>query len=300
VVDLSTEIHACGAVGYDSQPSVRTPQIDLPAGRSMAVPRPFLKWAGSKQALLHHLVPHIPETYGRYYEPFLGSGALFFHLKPRRATLGDYGSELVETWEAIGADVERIIDHLSIQEVSKDSFYRIREGRSTDKIIRAAELIYLNKTCWNGLYRVNSAGKFNVPYGQPGNVNVCDAANLRACAKQISQHGVTIRQGDFASTLRPARGGDLVFLDPPYVTSHNKNGFRDYNERLFRWDDQIRLSKTAEKLRLRGARVIVSNANHPDVIALYPNFKSHVIQRSSTLSSNPQHRGKVTEVVLVG
>jgi len=233
---------------------------------------------------LQQIVPTLPKTYGRYYEPFLGSGALFFHLKPRRATLTDTSADLITTWVGLRDHCDTIIDHLRPLKPSKELFYRIRENRSSAPEKNAAEFIYLNRTCWNGLYRVNSKGKFNVPYGAPKTDFIFDEENIRACSKLLSQKEVTIRRADFERAVNRAREGDLVFFDPPYVTKHNFNGFRDWNEKLFSWSDQERLAKVAKELVERGVKVIVSNAEHEDIMALYPGFVRTSLSRTSTLS----------------
>jgi len=267
-------------------------------GRFSAVPRPFLRWAGSKQALLQSIVPLLPKSYGRYYEPFLGSGALFFHLKPKRATLTDVSGDLIQVWKAVRDNHSEILEYLRPLVPDRDLYYRIRSSRSEDPTVRSAEFIYLNKTCWNGLYRVNSKGQFNVPYGAPRSDTIIDEENLLECSRVLRGREVSIRQSDFAESLSRVKAEDLVYLDPPYVTKHNFNGFRDYNEKLFRWEDQIRLADLAERLRRKGAHVVVSNAFHKDILDLYPNFAAHTITRSSTLSSDKAFRGTVAEVVL--
>jgi DNA adenine methylase len=265
--------------------------------RLTALPRPFLRWAGSKQALLPRLSAVLPATFGRYYEPFVGAGALFFYLSPKQAVLSDASSELIDTWSAVKSNVEDLVNYLQPLRPERGLYYKIREGRSSDKVIRAGEFLYLNKTCWNGLYRVNANGKFNVPYGAPRTDFIFDEANIRACSRALNRSGIELKCCDFADAVIGAEG-DLVYFDPPYVTTHNNNGFRDWNEKLFRWDDQVRLSEEAERLRLSGVKVVVSNAKHKDIIALYPNFSVVEFERSSTLSSSPRYRGSVGEILL--
>ena len=240
----------------------------------------------------------IPEQYGRYYEPFLGSGALYFYLKPTRATLSDASSELIGVWRSVRDNPAFLIDYLAALKPDKSLFYKIRENRSDDELSRSAEFLYLNKTCWNGLYRVNSKGKFNVPYGAPRTDNLIDPDNLRECSKLLQNKNISISNRDFSHSLNSARRDDLVFLDPPYVTKHNNNGFKDYNEKIFSWEDQIRLAKLSELARLRGVKIIISNAHHSDVESLYPNFSKYIIERPSTLSSSSRFRGRVTEIVM--
>ena len=263
-------------------------------------PRPFLRWAGSKRAFLGQLVHHLPQTFNRYWEPFLGSGSLFFLLRPQQAWLSDMCAPLIATYRAVRDGPNGILRHLDAAEVSRAAYYRIRESDPTSRYARAARFIYLNKACWNGLYRVNSLGQFNVPYGMPKTNNVIDADNLRACAALLRTPTVTIANIDFEEALAGVRQGDLVYLDPPYVTRHNNNGFIDYNERLFSWRDQERLARVAKRLVERGAHVLVSNADHSDVIELFDDFERVRFERSSTLASDASKRGRVYEAIFVG
>ncbi len=267
------------------------------ASRSLSsLPRPFLRWAGSKRVLLPHIVPALPESFGTYWEPFVGSGSLFFLLQPRRAVLSDTCAELIATFCAVRDDPERVMAWFAGKKPDRDLYYHLRENQNTDASIRAAEFIYLNRTCWNGLYRVNSDGKFNVPYGRPKTDNLIDANHLDACSRALA--GVDLLVLDFDSVVADAEPGDLVFLDPPYVTGHNNNGFVDYNERLFSWADQERLAVTAHTLAERGVHVIATNANHRDIVALYHGFTVIELSRHSTLAATPSFRKKVSEVLL--
>lgn len=264
-----------------------------------AVPRPFLRWAGSKQRLLRQLVPLLPASFGRYYEPFLGGGSLFFLLKPKSAVLSDTCSDLIATYKAVADDVERVLSGLAgLDPLDREQYYRVRSARAPDRHERAAEFIYLNRAGWNGLYRVNSRGEYNVPYGAPKTSAIVDGAHLRECAKVLRRAKVRIEAADFDRALSTCETGDFVFLDPPYVTGHNNNGFIDYNERLFSWADQVRLAQTAVALAKRGVKVMVTNANHQGVIDLYPAFEPIEIERSSTLAGDRSARGLVTETVL--
>lgn len=263
-------------------------------------PRPFVRWAGSKRGLLKHLVPHLPREFGTYHEPFLGSGSLFFLLQPERAYLNDSCNELIETYRAVRSDVETVIQAAMKIPMDRTTYYDVRDNRSLNPLVRAGEFLYINRACFNGIYRVSSTGRFNVPWGAPKTSFVVDPENLRACSRALSGPDVTLTSEDFEQALLHAKPGDLVFLDPPYVTRHNNNGFVDYNERLFSWRDQQRLATLAEELRARGCHVIVTNAYHPDVLALYPAFAVHEMSRSSTLAGASSKRGRVSEAILVG
>ncbi|MDA8118309.1 MAG: Dam family site-specific DNA-(adenine-N6)-methyltransferase [Actinomycetota bacterium] len=263
-----------------------------------AQPRPFLRWVGSKRWLLKQMVDSLPSQFATYHEPFLGSGALFFLLSPTRASLSDRCSELIEVYKATKDDVSAIIGYLRPLQPDREVFYAMRNRRSRGRLKRAAEFMYLNKTCWNGLYRVNSEGRFNVPYGMPKTPFIADFANLRACARTLQAGDVRLRACDFETALESVESGDLVYLDPPYVNGHNNNGFVDYNEILFSWEDQKRLAKRAQQLADDGAYVIVTNAHHNEVLELYRGFACHTLGRVSTLASNPGRRVRVREALL--
>ena len=263
-----------------------------------ALPRPFLRWAGSKRWLLRHLLPFLPRQFGTYHEPFLGSGALFFLLCPDRASLSDKCSDLIDVYMRVRDNVSAIIRYLRPLKPDRNLFYAIRNLPSRGKLKRAAEFLYLNKTCWNGLYRVNSEGRFNVPYGMPRTDFIADFENLRACSQALEKPSVMVRSCDFDAALVDVKSGDLVYLDPPYVTRHSNNGFIDYNETLFSWEDQKRLANRARQLAAAGAYVIVTNADHHEVTELYRGFKTQSITRSSTLASDPKCLVRVKEVIL--
>src|SRR3972149_2891190 len=182
-----------------------------------AVPRPFLRWAGSKRWLLKPLVPLLPPRIRTYREPFLGSGALFFLLCPSRAVLSDKCGDLIEAYGALRDGVSTIIRYLKPLKPDRDLFSSIRNQPSRGQLKRVAEFLYLNKTCWNGLYRVNSKGRFNVPYGKPKTDFIADFENLHACSRALQKPNVKLRSCDFEAALEDVTAGDLVYLDPPYV-----------------------------------------------------------------------------------
>lgn len=264
-----------------------------------ATPRAFLRWAGSKRYLLGSIIEYLPRSYGTYFEPFLGAGSLYFLLQPSSAVLSDKCLPLVQTYEAVRDNVGAVIRYMDSLRPTKGAYYKIRSEHSRSRFKRAANFIYLNYTCWNGLYRVNSSGRFNVPFGRPKTKNLADPLNLRSCSSALGHVGMTLRAGDFEETVDAAKAGDLVYFDPPYVTQHNTNGFRDYNESLFHWADQIRLARVAAKLVGRGVHVLVSNAKHTDIEGLYPEFTPVLINRKSTLASNASFRGRAEELLLV-
>lgn len=260
--------------------------------------QPIIRWAGSKRKLLPLLRPHFPTTFGRYIEPFLGSGSVFFELKPTHALLNDRCTELVDTYTAVRDNVDAVIRYLKPLKVDKDLYYEIRENRALGRFKRAAEFLYLNKTCWNGLYRVNLSGKFNVPFGAPKSLTFYDGDQLRAASDLFLSSDAEFLSDDFEVICDRALPGDFVFLDPPYVTKHNLNGFSEWNERIFSWEDQLRLAATVRKMTDRGIKVMMTNANHESIRELYPDMRLEVIERMSTLASNKRYRGKVDELII--
>lgn len=269
-------------------------------GHSKTSIKPFISWAGSKRKLLSQILPYIPDTFERYVEPFLGGGSLFLTLAPEKALLNDACVPLIETWKAVGQDSEGVYLEAVRRPFDKASYYTARSERGGDYLERAGRFIYLNKGAFNGLYRVNLKGEFNVPWGAPKSGFICDRENLYRVGKLLARDGITLTHGDFGSVLEMVRPGDLVFIDPPYVTSHNNNGFIEYNQTLFSWDDQIRLARAARTAVCQGATVLVTNAHHDKVIELYQGFELVILERASTLAASRAKRGRTSEVLLIG
>lgn len=296
------------AIGTWSAPEAPLAWSDIDASIVMArsatvlssTPRPFIRWAGSKQRLLTQLVEHLPSGYARYYEPFFGAGSMFFMLQPERATLNDFCLPLVDMYRTVQEDAEGVLEALAPMDVLDEVFfYSMRKKSPENAIDQASRFIYLNRAAWNGLYRVNKRGEFNVPYGRPKSSTIIDPANLLAASSLLARPDISITHGDFSASLATAGRDDLVFLDPPYASSKKRDGFIDYNEKLFTWDDQVRLAETAEALRVKGAHVIVTNAYNTAIQDLYPNFRHHGLIRRSSLASDVSRRGPVAESVFV-
>jgi len=262
------------------------------------LPRPFLKWAGSKRSLLTQIVPYLPGSYLTYHEPFLGGGSMFFLLEPVSASISDLCAPLIATYQAVGNGPREVRSALVRLKVDKESYYRIRSSRPRKPHTRAARFVYLNKTCWNGLYRENLKGDFNVPFGRPKSRNTCTLELLAACGLLIARPGVTVRHADFETVLDQASPGDLVFLDPPYATTApRRSTFLEYNGTIFSWNDQVRLAAMANALADRGCSVLVTNASAPEIAALYSAFDSVDLLRSSTISTKVKERGLASEVL---
>lgn len=258
--------------------------------------KPFLRWAGGKQWLTARLTRLIPNGRFTYYEPFLGGGSLFFAAQPTKSILGDVNKEIVETYKVLRDLPQDLIEVLSGWKNNKKTYYDLRETKYEDPVCKAAQFIYLNKTCWNGLYRVNRSGKFNVPFGN-NKRKVFSEPHLLAVSDALKK--VKIKHGDFQKIVGTAVAGDFIYLDPPYTILHAKNGFRQYNENLFSWEDQVRLANTARKLADQGCLVVISNADNKDVIDLYPNFYCQTVTRHSILAANPKWRRKTGEALIV-
>lgn len=259
---------------------------------------PFLKWAGGKRWLVNHRPNLFNTNFKRYIEPFLGSGAVFFHLQPANAILCDQNPSLIETYNAIKGDWARVLRELRKHQRShsRAHYYAVRETKYRSRYTRAAQFIYLNRTCWNGLYRVNLSGEFNVPIGTKSNV-LLDTDDFQRVSDLLSNSDLKVR--DFEKTIDLAKSGDLIFADPPYTVKHNLNGFIKYNERLFGWDDQIRLHHALCHAQKRGARIILTNADHSSIRKLYKkHFCLESVSRKSVLSGDKNYRGEVRELII--
>ncbi len=225
---------------------------------------------------------------------------MFFYLGPKSAEISDASEPLIETYRAVRDNHTKILKFLAPLTPNRSTFDRVRSYAPRTNANRAAQLIFLNKACWNGLYRVNSDGIFNVPFGQPKTSFVINKANFDRCATQLRRRGISIRNQDFQEIEDRVEEGDFIFLDPPYVTLHNMNGFADWNESLFSWADQVRLAEMAHRLVAVGANVLITNAAHPDVHNLYEGFGVREFVRHSTLASDRSRRRKTTEAIFFG
>lgn len=260
--------------------------------------KPFLKWAGGKRWLVAKYSSLLKTEFKRYYEPFLGSGAIFFHLQPDKALLADVNGELIDTYLAIKNDWSRVYQHLVAhhKKHSSDYYYKIRQQKTRNDYTKAARLIYLNRTCWNGLYRVNLNGAFNVPIGTKKNVisNEDDYAGIAGLLKNT-----LLLKCDFEDVINRSESEDFIFVDPPYTIKHNYNGFVKYNEDLFAWDDQIRLRDALVRASGRGVKFLMTNACHASVKELYEDhFEMIAVERSSVISGRSIGRGRYAELLI--
>ena len=265
---------------------------------------PFLKWVGSKRQLLPELRKHVPTSFERYFEPFVGGGALFFDVAPRVAFLGDQNSRLVTTYKGVRDHVEELIALLKTYPYEKE-FYLAMRAKDIDDFQKygavevAAWFIYLNRAGFNGVYRVNKSGGFNVPFGKYTNPVICQEDALRAASKTLQQ--VKFFMGDFELTTAGARAGDFVYFDPPYVPVSATADFTAYTADGFGAADQIRLRDYARALAERGVYVVLSNSDTEPVRDLYRGkpFVLHEVQARRAVNSNAAKRGKVGELIIV-
>ena len=253
--------------------------------------KPILKWAGGKTQLLGELCAKVPPCYGKYIEPFFGGGALFFALAPKRAVLADSNPELINMYRAVAADAEQVIAHLEQYENTSEHFYEVRalDWEQLSPAEAAARTIFLNKTCFNGLYRVNQKGQFNVPFGRYKNPKICDRAAILAATRVLSRAEIIC--GDYLDVLEThAAAGDLIFLDPPYLPISAYADFKRYTKERFYEEDHVRLAEMVARLHERGCYVILTNSNHPLVHELYARYPIEIIQTKRHISSNGKSR----------
>ena len=270
---------------------------------------PFVKWAGGKTQLLSNLISYMPTTYGDYYEPFIGGGALLFKLQPEHPHINDANNELLSVYRCFldKSKCQKLMELLLRyqQNHSEEQYYEVRAldkseewNNSATDVERAARMIYLNKSCFNGLYRVNSKGFFNVPSGKKKTVNCFDKDNFEGILSYFGKAQPVITNGDFAECVKNAKAGDFVYFDPPYDTWENKDSFTSYAKNPFGKEEQKRLADLYAKLSSRGVFVMLSNHNTEFIRQLYKDFNIHIIEAKRMINSNAQGRGNVEEVLV--
>ncbi len=267
--------------------------------------RPFLKWAGGKRQLVPRLLDGLPAApKGRYYEPFVGGGALFFEIHPKldswctRSRISDQNAELATCYQQIRDDVEGVIFHLRDHPYEQAHYYKTRslDPEKMSPAARAARMIYLNRAGFNGLYRVNAAGKFNVPFGRYVNPTICDEGNLRACRDALQ--GAAISRGDFEVQVESAEEGDLVYFDPPYDPASASSNFTAYTSGGFSSEDQERLRDCFRRLAEKGVNVMLSNSDTPRTRLLYEGHHVEAVQARRAINSKGGSRGAVGEIIV--
>ena len=269
--------------------------------------KPFVKWAGGKRQIMPEIKKYVPENYDTFYEPFVGGGAVFFELAPRKAVLNDYNSELMNVFECIKDEdkFDKMCTELNHHEAnhSEEYYYQVRnidrDIKKYNKLAdykKAARTIYLNKACFNGLYRVNSKNEFNVPFGKKEKVNTYEGQNLGVVHCILNFNDVKLLSIDFEEAVKDAKKGDFVYLDPPYDS--DTSTFNDYTENGFNKDEQRRLALLFKELSDRGCYVMLSNHNTILVNELYKDYNIHVISAKRNINANGKKRGKVEEVII--
>lgn len=267
---------------------------------------PILKWVGGKRQLLDEIMPNINHNCLTYIEPFVGGGAVFFELQPNKAIINDYNTELINVYEMVRYNPDELIKALQEHDKnnSEEYFYEVRgldrtkEFGNLDNIEKAARILYLNKTCYNGLYRVNSAGQFNSPYGKYKNPNIVNATTIKAMSKFLNKSGIEILNGDYKVAMRRARKGAFVYLDPPYMPISSSSSFTGYTENGFGYDKQVELKQECDKLRSKGISFLLSNSDCPEIRDLYYDYSIRTVQAKRSINSNTKKRGEINEVLI--
>ena len=262
--------------------------------------RPFIKWVGGKRQLLSEILARTPKKYGVYYEPFIGGGAVFFALAPTRAVVSDANERLIRTLKGVRDDVDGVIERLSSYPYEKQFFLSMRDRDidAANDAEMAAWFVYLNRSCFNGLYRVNRKGRFNVPFGRYTNPRLCDPENLRACSAALLRADVGV--APFEAVLDRAERGDFVYFDPPYVPLSATSSFTSYTSNGFDMASHERLRDVAVTLRSRGVHVLISNSSAPFVRNLYSGFRIDEVYASRSVNSKASARGKIVELLISG
>lgn len=285
-------------------------------------PRPFLKWVGGKTQLLPSLLPLIPKEFNTYHEPFLGGGAMFFALQPGQAILSDANANLIDNYLAVKTEIDTLVDELQIIEkkylehvrnenynpknewyLAEKYFYDARFEFNNpptctiiDAVWIAKHMIFLNKTCFNGLYRENKSGQFNSPFGKYKNPKICDEENLRACSKALQ--AAELKIASFAESLSLVQEGDFVYADPPYQPVSKTAKFTSYTSGGFDWKKQEELKEWMDEITNRKARMMISNSDTPEIRQLYSAYNITTVEARRNVNSKGEKRGKVNEVVI--
>ena len=267
---------------------------------------PILKWVGGKRQLLSEIIPLIDESCDNYVEPFIGGGAVLFRLQPKKAIINDYNTELINVYRTVRDDLDSLVALLKKHEKynSSDYYYEVRALDRTpdfDKMSnseKAARIIYLNKTCYNGLYRVNSLGQFNSPYGKYKNPNIVNEVVLRAISKYLNGNEISIRSGDYKDVLNDIEKNSFVYLDPPYMPISSSSSFTGYTEGGFGYDKQVELKEECDKLNSKGVHFLQSNSDCEEIRELYKAYRIKIVKANRAINSDAKKRGQINEVLI--
>ncbi|HFI0150556.1 TPA: DNA adenine methylase [Streptococcus suis] len=274
--------------------------------KSQSTLQPFTKWTGGKRQLLSVIKSLMPDQYNNYFEPFVGGGALFFDLAPKKAYINDFNSELINCYQQIKKNPQILIELLAKHQENNSKEYYLdlrsadRDGR-IDKMTgveRAARIMYMLRVDFNGLYRVNSKNQFNVPYGRYKNPKIVDGELLLSISKYLNDNDIHILNKDFEEAVEDVRVGDFVYFDPPYIPLSETSAFTSYTHEGFSYEDQVRLRDTFMKLDEKGAYVMLSNSSSPIVEELYRDFYIHKVEATRTNGAKSSSRGKISEIIV--
>ena len=265
-----------------------------------------MKWVGGKRQLLDDIIPLLPDYFSTYVEPFVGGGALLFEIQPKKAIVNDLNHELINLYKVIKDNPNELLSLLEEHELnnSEEYFYQIRALDRSESynemsdIEKAARIIYLNKTCYNGLFRVNQSGQFNSPYGKYKNPNIVNKPVVLAMANYFQNNNITLLNGDYKMALKKLRKGAFVYFDPPYMPISSSSSFTGYTENGFDKKQQIELKEECDKLNSRGIKFLLSNSDHPFIRDLYKDYEIITVRAKRSINSNSNKRGEINEVLV--
>ena len=266
--------------------------------------QPFVKWAGGKRQLLCEIRKYIPKQITTYYEPFVGGGAVLLDLQPKKAVINDINSDVINVYETIRDDVEGVIKKLRIHKNEKAYYYKIREQDRTKRfdnfsnVTQAERIIYLNKTCYNGLFRVNSQGQFNVPFGRYKNPQIVNEVVLRAVSRYLNEAEIKFLSIDFSEAVKNIKKGGFVYFDPPYDPISDTSSFTGYTLNGFDEKQQLKLKELCDDLNSRGCKFLLSNSATPYIRELYKNYTTEIVWVNRPINSDSTKRGKIDEVLV--
>ncbi|HEM4250264.1 TPA: DNA adenine methylase [Streptococcus suis] len=274
--------------------------------RTQPTLQPFTKWTGGKRQLLPVIKSLMPDNYNSYFEPFIGGGAVFFELIPKKAIINDFNSELINCYRQIKDNPQKLIELLVEHQKnnSKDYYLELRSVDRDDRIHamtdteRAARIMYMLRVDFNGLYRVNSKNQFNVPYGRYKNPKIVDSELILSISQYLNKNNIEILTGDFEKAVEDVGAGDFVYFDPPYIPLSETSAFTSYTHEGFSYEDQVRLRDVFRKLDKKGAYVMLSNSSSPLVEELYKGFNIHKVEAIRTNGAKASSRGKISEIIV--
>lgn len=267
---------------------------------------PFVKWVGGKRQIMSSITKLLPKNIQdyKYIEPFIGGGAVLFHLQPKNGIINDFNEELINTYQVIKNNLEELIADLKTHENTADYFYEIRALDREDnfdelsKVKRASRVLYLNKTCYNGLYRVNNAGEFNAPFGRYKNPNIINEPTLKAVSNYLNSNNIEILSGDYSEALKLADENSFVYFDPPYHPISESSNFTGYVQGGFNIYDQAELRVACDELNKKGIKFLLSNSASPFILDQYKDYDINIVKAKRAINSNGSKRGDVDEVLI--